>query len=32
MDEALHHTVTGPEVAGYFCCLREQLLERLQQL
>lgn len=32
MGEALHDTVTSPEVAGNFGCLPEQLLERAQRL
>jgi hypothetical protein len=32
MGEALHDTVTRPDVAGNFGCLPEQLLERVKRL
>jgi hypothetical protein len=32
MGEALHDTVTSPDIAGNFYCLPEQLLERARRL
>jgi hypothetical protein len=32
LGEALHDTVTSPDVAGNFACLPEQLLERAERL
>ena len=32
MGEALHDTVSSPEIAGNFGCLPEQLLERAKRL